>query len=269
MMDCKILLKCDNTMAISNMKKYGTMSNKSRDETAHEIYLLLQSMNSTVEITYISSAANIRADCASRKLKNTLTEWLIDDQTFARIKSLAPEIEFDLFASHLNNKLPQFCSWQPAPGSSHIDAFTFDWNSKICYCFPPFSLLGRCLEEIKKQQVHSIYLLVPWWKTAIWFPSMLEMLVKPPIIFPRKSSRNLRLPWDKNARHPIHHHLRLALVNLSGNYFRVLGFLLSLQTVVQITGESTPKSDTPNSSESGSHIIYKNHKIPIIYTSIK
>ena len=64
-MDCKILLKCDNTTAISNMKKYGTMSNQFRDDVAHEIYLLLQSLNSTVDITYISCEANLRADSVS------------------------------------------------------------------------------------------------------------------------------------------------------------------------------------------------------------
>ena len=198
-----------------------------------------------------------------------MTEWSIDEKTFSKIKSLAPDIEFDLFASHLNNKLPQFCSWIPVPGSSHIDAFTFDWNSKICYCFPPFSLIGRCLKEIKKQRVHTIYLLLPWWKTAIWFPSMVELLVKSPVILHRKCSRNLRLPWDTETKHPLHQHLRLALVSLSGIYFKVLGFLLSLPTVALIDGEQPPRNDTHSFSEIGSHIIYRSHKIPIDYTLVK
>ena len=157
------------------------MNSEFRDEICHDIYSLLSILNATAQITYISTKDNFRADSASREFNDRI-EWSLDDHTFQQLRYLAPLMNFDLFVSHLNNKLPLFCSWNRTPGCSHVDAFTFNWNSHVCYAFPPYSILGKCMEEILKQEVELIYFLIPWWKTAVWFPQMVQLLVQPPKI---------------------------------------------------------------------------------------
>ena len=63
--DCHILLKCDNRTAISDFSKMGSMTNLFRDDLSYKIHLLLQQMNTTAVITYISSKENCRADFGS------------------------------------------------------------------------------------------------------------------------------------------------------------------------------------------------------------
>ena len=85
------------------MKRYGSMTSQIHDDTAHEIYLLLQSINTKVDITYISSSENFRADNVSRDFKNELTEWSLDSNSFQKVKAIASEINVTsttLFAFH-------------------------------------------------------------------------------------------------------------------------------------------------------------------------
>ena len=204
----KFLIKCDNKTAIACIKKMGSFTSELRDTITLEIFELLQTLNCQIEITYIASKANIRADFASRHFENQLTEWTLDSELYAAIKSHKPDITCDLFASHLNAKEKIFCTWSQCPGSFHVDAFTFDWNSQVCFAFPPFSLLGRCMQEIKKQNVQKIYFLIPWWPTAVWFPQMVELLADVMIVFPKSTGRRIRLPWSTSVNHPLAMHLR-------------------------------------------------------------
>ena len=203
----------------------GSFTSELRDTITLEIFELVQMLNCQIEITYIASKANIRADFASRHFENQLTEWTLDSQSYAAIKSHKPDITCDLFTSHLNAKEKIFCTWSQCPGSFHVDAFTFDWNSQVCFAFPPFSLLGRCMQEIKKQNVQKIYFLIPWWPTAVWFPQMVELLADVMIVFPKSTGRKIRLPWSTSVTHPLAMHLRLVLVTLSNNSCRREVFL--------------------------------------------
>ena len=57
--------------------------------------------------------------------------------------------EIDLFASRLNRQFPIYCSFQPDPEASCIDAFTIiSWTEKKIYSFPPFSCVLRVLQKI-------------------------------------------------------------------------------------------------------------------------
>lgn len=43
-----------------------------------------------------------------------------------------------------------------------VDAFSANWNNFFFYVFPPFSLVGRCLERIQVNKAEGI-LVVPLW----------------------------------------------------------------------------------------------------------
>ena len=89
----------------------------------------------------------------------------------------------DLFASRLNFKVDIFCSFQPDPMASVVDAFTFPWTRGLYYGFPPFCLLGRILQKIV-QDGTDIILVVPKWPTKAWYPLFQRLLLEPPVVIP-------------------------------------------------------------------------------------
>ena len=54
----------------------------------------------------------------------------------------------DLFASRLSAKLPTYYSWRSNPGATAVNALCQTWGTSLGYAFPPFCLIGRCLDQI-------------------------------------------------------------------------------------------------------------------------
>ena len=107
-----------------------------------------------------------------------------------------------------------YVSWKADPGSTYVDAFTLDWSRFSCfYEFPPFYLLNKVLRKIEQDQASGI-LIVPLWHTQPWFPAMLRLLVKTPIILPNRED-SLVLPFSDRL-HPLRDRLRLTVCLLSG-----------------------------------------------------
>ena len=156
-----ISLKSDSTTAIADVRKMGSMCSTFRDEFTQKIYQVLFSIDARLTISFLRGCDNTAGDEKSRVFTSTTPEWTLDSHSFSLVQSWVPDMNFDLFASHLNNKLPQFCSWMPTPGCFHTDAFTFDWNSRICYCFPPSSLYLKCFDHIRTRKIERIYFIVP------------------------------------------------------------------------------------------------------------
>ena len=180
-----------------------------------KIYHLLDKIQAQLTVSFIRGCLNTEADKKSRVFTSETSEWTLGDDTFQIIRSLAPDMNFDLFASHLNHKFPEFCSWYATLGAHHIDAFTFDWDSKICYCFPPSSLYLKTFDHIRTRRVKRVYCIIPWQETAVWFPIMLSLLVAP-FHLPNNTAKKLFLPFPSRLQgHPLRRHLRMACVILS------------------------------------------------------
>ena len=76
----------------------------------------------------------------------------------------------DLFASRLNKQCLSYVSWRPDPEAFFIDAFSVDWSKIYFYAFTPFSLIGRCLDNIQACKAEGI-LVVPFWPSQTWYPT--------------------------------------------------------------------------------------------------
>ena len=59
-------------------------------------------------MTFVPGVKNCLADEKSRVFTSETSEWSLPQDIFKTVQDLAPEMEVDLFASHLNNKLPLF-----------------------------------------------------------------------------------------------------------------------------------------------------------------
>ena len=111
--------------------------------------------------------------------------------------------QVDLFASRLNAQTQKFVSWKPDPLAWKVDAFSIRWTNIRAYAFPLFCLISRILQKIHSERVHQMLLITPVWKTQPWYPNLLSMLVRKPILLPQ--DHDLLQLHHSEEKHPLHH----------------------------------------------------------------
>lgn len=205
----RILLRIDNTTAISYVNRMGGVQFPKYNEIARAIWQYCESRNITLFASYIKSKDNVQADTESRKL-DYHSEWELGSEFFKEIVKLFGQPEIDLFATFRNSKCDRFVSWRPDPYAENIDAFTLCWSNLVFYAFPPFSMILRVLQKISMDKAAGV-LVVPYWPNQPWFPLYLSLLVKPMLVF--KPNKNLLSFLGRP--HTLHPHLSLAAGFLS------------------------------------------------------
>ena len=88
-----------------------------------------------------------------------------------------------LFALRLCHQLPRYITWRPDPQSIATDAFQKEWKYRFLYAFPPLSMIGRVLREVKKDQ-SKMMIVKPTWQSQSWYPILFKMTIKNPILLP-------------------------------------------------------------------------------------
>ena len=90
------------------------------------------------------------ADLLSRSNQVQSTEWSLHPQVFKQIcqKWFTPHV--DLFATHLNHKLPLYVSPAPDPKAWDIDALNINWTGLAAYAYPPTALFHRVIQKIRQ-----------------------------------------------------------------------------------------------------------------------
>jgi len=123
-----------------------------------------------------------------------------------------------MFASRLNHQVKTYCSWKPDPYASLIDAFTVNWKPfKLIYMFPPFSLLGSCIQKIRLEEINAI----------------------------------------KSLIHPLQGTLKLMICSVSGKYTENKGFLEKQSAYLWHHGDHRLKSNTSLSLKDGFNTVIK------------
>ena len=182
-----IQVQCDNTTAVYYINNMGGSKSIPCNEVTKQIWALCIANNNWLSATYLPGCKNVEADAESRVF-NDRTEWMLDPQIFKRITNKFGSPEIDLFASRLNKQYAKYSSWRPDPEALFVDAFSVNWNNLFFYAFPPFSLIGRCLEKLHANQAEGI-LIVPRWMSQSWFPKLLRLLVEASIVIhPKKET---------------------------------------------------------------------------------
>lgn len=209
--DCEVLLRVDNTTALSYLNRYGSVKYPHLSSIARDIWQWCETKNIVLFSSYIASAENIDADRESRRL-DADNEWSLSSDAFAIIQNKFGPFDVDLFASMLNRKCTLYVSWVPDPDSWVIDAFTISWANLYFYAFPPFILIPRVLRKIVDDKAEGI-VVVPWWPSQSWFPLFRQLSISEPFIIP--PSEFLLVSPLRN-QHPAHQNLSLAVGKLSG-----------------------------------------------------
>ncbi|XP_033214398.1 uncharacterized protein LOC117171315 [Belonocnema kinseyi] len=123
----EILLRIDNTTAVSYINRMGGVQYKDLNKISKEIWQWCEERNISIFASYISSKDNFEADAESRQLEPE-TEFERSIPAFNKIVKTSRKPEIDLFASRTNSKCIRYISWKRDPGSEAIDAFTLDWT---------------------------------------------------------------------------------------------------------------------------------------------
>ncbi|XP_039310369.1 uncharacterized protein LOC105203938 [Solenopsis invicta] len=151
----EILLRVDNSTAISYVNRMGSVKFPTLSDLAREIWCWCSRRNIFIYASYIPSAQNFEADAESRIVSEE-TEWSLGEQYFDEIEAALGPFEIDLFASSINNKCRDFISWHPDPLAQAVDAFSMSWNQFYFYAFPPFLLILKALRKIITDRAEGV-----------------------------------------------------------------------------------------------------------------
>lgn len=208
--DCEVLLRIDNTTAISYVNKFGGTQYPKLNAIARDLWQWCEKRRIWVFASYIKSSENKEADAESRR-KTSELEWALADQAFTEISRTFGYPVIDLFATRVNAKCARYISWHNDPEAETIDAFTISWENLFFYAFPPFSMILKTLQKICCDKAEGI-VVVPYWTTQPWYPLFKSLLIKQPIIF-QPDKKLLLSPF--RLPHPLHPKLTLVAGQLS------------------------------------------------------
>ena len=131
-----------------------------------------------------ASARITEHDCTREsRTFHSSAEWQLHKMVFQNILTLLGQCQVDLFATRLTHQLPQYVRWRPDPFAMATDAFQVCWTNVEGYAFPPFSLVGRCLQKVRQKQ-RILIIIAPVWPAQVWYPLLLELLIQHPVLLP-------------------------------------------------------------------------------------
>lgn len=212
--NCNILLRVDNSTALSYVNRMGSIRFPHLSSLARKIWFWCEDRNLFIYASYIPSIQNIEADSESRTI-SLETEWSLQQEFFVRIESFFGSFDIDLFASSINTKCPLFVSWLPDPLAFAVDAFSIDWGDFYFYAFPPFILILKVLRKIITNRAEGV-VVVPWWPAQPWFPLFNRLVIDRPIRFDPDINM-LSSPFRQT--HPEWRKISLVAAKLSGKPF--------------------------------------------------
>ena len=255
--DLHVKLLVDNTTAVAYINHMGGVRSILCNKVTKDIWLWCRNRNIWLTAAHIPGASNVEADHESRSFHDE-TEWKLNSQIFFKIACILGNPSIDLFASRLNTQLAVFASWRPDPDAKYIDAFTFSWHDTNFYAFPPFSLIGRCLQKATMDKAEGI-IVAPIWPTQPWFAQLLRMIVATPIVLPRKD--NLLQSPIKGKLHPLWRKMTLMACKISGHHWKSAEFLQRQPLLCYSLGERAQRNSTLPIQGSGYSFVVKSRRI--------
>ena len=163
----------DNLTAVSYISKQGGTRSHSMTLTAKKLFQLANSLNISIQASYIPGSLNVVADMYSRAGQILKTEWTLSQQTFEWVvlNNLFGQPQIDLFANRYTAKLDCYGSPCPDLMAYLVDALTADWPKyTILYAFPPTCIMDKVIVKIQQEKPNKLILLAPMHTKAAWFP---------------------------------------------------------------------------------------------------
>ena len=179
--NCSILIHSDNCTVVAYINKQGGTTLRSLCDLALELWEFCVSRGIMISAVYLPGESNDRADRLSR-MEHCDHSYALSQESFDSLRDLLLfPLSVDCFASRLNFKLHKFVSRYYDPLSSWVNAFSMVWTDNV-YLFPPLPVIHRVISKILSDNTGHGLLVCPYWPSQSWFPSLLDMLIAPPIL---------------------------------------------------------------------------------------
>ena len=182
--DHRVTAMCDNSTVVAYVNKQGGMVSDSLCSLTGQLLRWTESHNVHLEARYLPGQSNVLADLLSCRDQVLGAEWSLHPQVVRKLIRSWGSPSLDLFATHLNAKLPLYCSLIPDPQAVFEDAFHHPWNDLDTYAFPPFHLVERVMAQVRETPNLSMTLVAPLWSENAWFADLLLLLTQPPLALP-------------------------------------------------------------------------------------
>ena len=254
--DRRILLLLDNTTAIAYINNMGGKKGQ-LNTLAKEIWEWCLVRKIWLSASHLPGVDNVDADYESRHF-NDRSEWSLNGNTFLKLTEIFGTPDIDLFASRLNTKCKCYVAWQRDPKAAFIDAFSRSWHDFYAYIFPPFSLIGRCLQKVQAEETRAL-IVVPCWATQPWFPQFLEMLCMRPVLLPQMD--NLLTLEFSSKLHPLRQKLRMIAGCISGNATDSRDYRSKLPQSYYLPGNQAHTNNIPSIYGNGMHFVCRGKQI--------
>ena len=179
-----VLVATDNSTVVAYINKQGGTHSAEMCALLWKIMTWCHHYHITLKARHIPGCLNVMADLLSRSNQVQSTEWSLHPQVFKQIcrKWFTPHV--DLFATHLNHKLPPlYVSPIPDPRAWNIDALNINWTNLTAYAYPPTALLHKVIQKIK--QCHCLIIVIaPGWPGMPWFWDLVQLSTEIPLQLP-------------------------------------------------------------------------------------
>ena len=177
-----VLVATDNSTVVAYINKQGGTHSAEMCALLWKIMTWCHHYHITLKARHIPGCLNVMADL-SRSNQVQSTEWSLHPQVFKQIcqKWFTPHV--DLFATHLNHKLPLYVSPIPDPRAWDIDALNINWTNLTAYAYPPTALLHKVIQKVK--QCHCLIIVIaPGWPGMPWFWDLVQLSTEIPLQLP-------------------------------------------------------------------------------------
>ena len=178
-----VLVATDNSTVVAYINKEGGTHSAEMCALLWKIMTWCHHYHITLKARNIPGCLNVMDDLLSRSNQVQSTEWSLHPQVFKQIcqKWFTPHV--DLFATHLNDKLPLYVSPIPDAKAWDIDALNINWTGLIAYAYPPTALLHRVIQKIR--QCHCLIIVIaPGWPGMPWFWDLVQLSTEIPLQLP-------------------------------------------------------------------------------------
>ena len=156
-----VLVATDNSTVVAYINKQGVTHSAEMCALLWKIMTWCHHYHITLKARHIPGCLNVMADLLSRSNQVQSTEWSLHPQVFKEIcrKWFTPHV--DLFATHLNHKLPLYVSPIPDPRAWNIDALNINWTNLTAYAYPPTALLHKVIHRDSHRLARDALVLGP------------------------------------------------------------------------------------------------------------
>ena len=209
-----VRLLLDNSTAVACINNMGTSHSDSCNDLTFCIWQWCIAREVWLSAAHIPGKENTAADEESRKI-NVDGEWKLNSTVLEEaLLQLQVSPSIDLFASRINTQRSCYVSFKADPEAHAVDAFSLSWEGLNFYAFPPFSIILRVLQKVRRDRASGV-IFVPEWPTQVWWPVLMKLMTRDPVRLPSTVSL-LSLPSHPRTRHRLLPRLQLLACRISG-----------------------------------------------------